>query len=81
MDQIGLKKMFPGLTIMGGIDYDAPLTDYTPEQMELYVKEILKTQTIRIEIPHVSEGQRQGQNIGTILEDITKGKPRRGFLL
>ena len=28
---------------MGGIDCDEPLTDYTPEQMEEYVKGVLKT--------------------------------------
>lgn len=43
MNQIELKKKYPGLTIIGGIDCDVPLTQYTPRQMEEYVKEVLKT--------------------------------------
>ena len=43
MNQIELKKTYPDLTIMGGIDCNAPLTDYTPEQMDAYVKEVLRT--------------------------------------
>ncbi|MCD8097650.1 MAG: hypothetical protein LUE31_06390 [Lachnospiraceae bacterium] len=43
INQIEVKKKYPGLTVMGGIDCNAPLTDYTPEQMEEYVKEVLRT--------------------------------------
>lgn len=43
MDQVRLKETYPGLTVMGGIDCDEPLTDYTEEQMEAYVKGVLKT--------------------------------------
>lgn len=43
INQIEVKKKFPKLTVMGAVDCDEPLTDYTPEQMEEYVKGILKT--------------------------------------
>ena len=43
IDQIGVKKQYPALTVTGGIDCDKPLTEYTPEQMEEYVKGVLKT--------------------------------------
>lgn len=43
MNQIELKEKYPGLTVIGGIDCDAPLTDYTTEQVEAYVKDVLKT--------------------------------------
>lgn len=43
INQIEVKKNFPGLTVMGGIDCDEPLTNYTEEQMEAYVKEVLRT--------------------------------------
>ncbi|WP_394918644.1 uroporphyrinogen decarboxylase family protein [uncultured Robinsoniella sp.] len=43
ISQVEVKKKYPGLTVMGGIDCDEPLTNYTPEKMEDYVKEILKT--------------------------------------
>ncbi len=43
IDQIAVKKDYPGLTVIGGIDCDEPLTDFTPEEMENYVKEVLKT--------------------------------------
>ena len=43
INQIEVKEKFPSLTIVGGIDCDEPLTDYTPEQMEEYVKGVLKT--------------------------------------
>ena len=38
INQIEVKSKYPSLTIMGGVDCDAPLTDYTEEQMEEYVK-------------------------------------------
>lgn len=43
IDQIEVKKKYPSLTVMGGVDCDRPLTDFTPQQMEEYVKEILRT--------------------------------------
>ena len=43
VDQIALKKQYPSLTVVGAVDCDAPLTEYTPEQMEAYVKGILAT--------------------------------------
>ena len=44
INQIEVKKKYPSLTVVGGgIDCDAPLTDYTPEQMEKYVKGVLET--------------------------------------
>lgn len=43
VNQIELKKQYPNLTIVGAVDCDAPLTDYTPAQMEEYVKGILAT--------------------------------------
>lgn len=43
IDQIEVKKQYPSLTVMGGVDCDRPLTDFTPQQMEEYVKEILRT--------------------------------------
>lgn len=42
-DQVALKKQYPNLTVVGGIDCDAPLTTYTPQEMEEYVKGILAT--------------------------------------
>lgn len=42
IDQIKVKEEYPELTVMGGVDCDEPLTSYTPEEMEHYVKEILK---------------------------------------
>lgn len=43
IDQVDVKKRFPQLTVMGAVDCDRPLTEYTPEQMEEYIKGILKT--------------------------------------
>ena len=43
INQIEVKSKDPSLTIMGGVDCDAPLTDYTEEQMEEYVKGVLQT--------------------------------------
>ena len=43
IDQIEVKKKYPSLTVVGAIDCDKPLTDYTPEQMEEYVKSVLAT--------------------------------------
>ena len=43
INQIEVKSKYPSLTIMGGVDCDAPLTDYTEEQMEEYVKGVLQT--------------------------------------
>lgn len=43
IDQVQVKKQYPNLTVMGGIDCDKPLTEYSPEQMEEYVKEVLRT--------------------------------------
>lgn len=43
IDQIKVKKQFPSLTVMGGIDCDEPLTVYSEAQMEEYVKGVLKT--------------------------------------
>ena len=43
LDQIQIKAQYPNLTVMGGIDCDEPLTYYTPEQMEEYVKGVLAT--------------------------------------
>lgn len=43
IDQIEVKKKYPGLTVMGAVDCDKPLTDYTVQEMEEYVKGILKT--------------------------------------
>ena len=43
LNQIAIKQQYPNLTVMGGIDCDAPLTTYTPEQMTEYVKGVLAT--------------------------------------
>ena len=43
INQVEAKKQYPGLTVVGGIDCNKPLTDYTPSQMEEYVKNVLKT--------------------------------------
>lgn len=43
INQIEVKSKYPSLTIMRGVDCDAPLTDYTEEQMEEYVKGVLQT--------------------------------------
>lgn len=43
LDQVELKKRYPKLTVMGGIDCDAPLTEFTPEQTETYVRDVLRT--------------------------------------
>ena len=41
LDQVEIKKQYPGLTVMGAVDCDEPLTQYSPGQMEDYVKGIL----------------------------------------
>lgn len=43
INQIEVKKKYPSLTVMGGVDCDAPLTDFSVEQIEQYVKEVLRT--------------------------------------
>ena len=43
INQVEVKRKFPELTVIGGIDCDAPFTDFSVEQMEQYVKEVLKT--------------------------------------
>lgn len=43
VNQIELKKQYPNLTIVGAVDCDAPLTTYTPAEVEEYVKGILAT--------------------------------------
>ena len=43
IDQVEVKRKYPTLTVVGAIDCDAPLTDYTPEEMEAYVKKVLST--------------------------------------
>lgn len=43
INQIEVKKKYPSLTVMGGVDCNEPLTDYTPEEMEEYVRNVLKT--------------------------------------
>ena len=43
IDQVAVKQKYPGLTVMGGIDCDKPLTEYTPDEMKAYVRDILAT--------------------------------------
>ena len=43
INQVEVKQKYPSLTVVGGIDCDKPLTDYTPEEMEAYVKQVLAT--------------------------------------
>ncbi len=43
INQVEIKEKYPSLTVIGGIDCDAPLTNYTPAQVEDYVKEVLRT--------------------------------------
>lgn len=43
MDQIALKKRYPELTVMGGVDCNEPLSSYSAEEMRDYVKELLRT--------------------------------------
>lgn len=43
IDQIEIKKKYPNLTVVGGIDCSYPLESYTTEQVEEYVKGVLKT--------------------------------------
>ena len=43
INQVEVKAKYPTLTVVGAVDCNEPLTDYTPEQVEEYVKGILKT--------------------------------------
>lgn len=43
IDQIAVKAKYPSLTVMGGVDCNEPLSNYSPEQMDAYIKEVLRT--------------------------------------
>ena len=43
INQIEVKQKYPTLTVVGGFDCNEPLTDYTPAEVEEYVKGILAT--------------------------------------